>query len=72
MPEISEMTVKDFLEFRIAEIKLEINDLIMEMERVAHSPNELGFVAGRLVELNDQLRKMKDYLDKYETEMMDF
>lgn len=65
MPDIYKMTIGDFLEFRIGVVREEMSDLIFELEKVAHSPNELGFMSGRITELNYELMKLKIYLEEY-------
>lgn len=65
MPDIYKMTIRDFLEFRIEMVREEISDLILELEKVAHSPNELGFMSGRITELNYELMKLERYLEEY-------
>lgn len=65
MPDIYKMTIRDFLEFRIEMVREEISDLILELEKVAHSPNELGFMSGRITELNYELIKLERYLEEY-------
>lgn len=62
MPEISEMNLKEFLDFRVNYVTEEISELVLEMERVAHSPSELSFLAGRITELNYELLELKKYL----------
>lgn len=65
MPDIYKMTIRDFLEFRIEMVREEISDLILELEKVAHSSNELGFMSGRITELNYELMKLERYLEEY-------
>lgn len=63
--EFEQMNVKDFISFRIAVVSEEICDLILELEKLAHSPNELGFTAGRITELNYEIMKLKQYLGQW-------
>lgn len=65
MPDIYNMTVRKFLEFRIEIVREEISDLIFELEKIAHSSNELGFMSGRITELNYELMKLERYLEEY-------
>lgn len=62
------MSADEYLNFRLQEMKYELTDLILEMERIAHSPNELGFIAGRIAELNEQITKLEADYKKYRQE----
>ncbi|HID0815746.1 TPA: hypothetical protein ACXNW8_001356 [Clostridium botulinum] len=62
------MLVEKYLKFRIDEMKYELSDLISEMEKIAHSPNEIEFTAGRIAELNEQITKLEADYEKYHQE----
>lgn len=64
--EIQNMTAMEFIQFRIDVITEEISDLILELERLSHSPNELGFTAGRITELNYEIILLKKYLKQWQ------
>lgn len=57
-------TAERVINRQIKELKVDISDIIFEIEKVSHSPNELGFTAGRIEELNYQLIKLKLQLDR--------
>lgn len=69
MREFTEMSVAEFMEFEIEALKADRDEQIVEMETVCHSPNELGFLAGRIAELHRQIRNMKQYLQEYRTDL---
>lgn len=63
---IFQMDVKKFMEYMIDEYKEIQTELVNDLQKVCHSPNELGFLAGRIAELNDQIAKLEYYLDQWE------
>ncbi|MFT8313299.1 MAG: hypothetical protein ABF633_03475 [Clostridium sp.] len=63
-----QMNVGDYLRYRIAEMRAEIKDLIYGMEDRSHSPHELGFLGGRIAELNEQIKHLEHDLDDYKQE----
>lgn len=67
MLEIEEMTAREFITFRLNVIEEETVDLILEMERVAHSPSELSFLSGRITELNYEKINLKKYIENEES-----
>lgn len=69
MKEFMDMGIAEFMEFEIQALTEDRNDQITEMETVCHSPNELGFLAGRIAELHRQIRNMKQYLQEYKEQI---
>ena len=65
MKEFMEMGIAEFMEFEIQALKADRDEQIVELETVCHSPNELGFLAGRIAELHRQIRNMNQYLQEY-------
>ena len=49
---------------QIEELKTDISDLVFEMNKFSHSPNEKGFRADRVEELDYQISKLKLQLDR--------
>lgn len=66
MKDLFEMNIKEFIESRIEEINDTLRELMNDLQKVCHSPNELGFLAGRIAELNDQIARLEYYLDQWE------
>ena len=69
MREFAEMGIAEFMEFEIEALQADRDEQIVEMETVCHSPNELGFLAGRIAELHRQIRNMNQYLQEYREEI---
>ena len=65
MREFTDMGIAEFMAFEIEALTADRDEQIVEMDTVCHSPNELGFLAGRITELHRQIRNMKQYLQEY-------
>lgn len=62
------MNVGDYLNYRIAEMRADIEDLIYSMEDRSHNATELSFIAGRIAELNEQIKHLEHDLETYKQE----
>ncbi|MPM36891.1 hypothetical protein SDC9_83495 [bioreactor metagenome] len=61
--DVKNMSIAEFIDYRIKFVQEEISDLILDMEKVAHSPSEMAFMAGRIAELNYEILTLKDCLN---------
>lgn len=59
--EFIEMTIMEFIAYRIEELTFELTDQIQKLWDLSHSPNELGFVAGKVFQINAEIEKLKYY-----------
>lgn len=64
-------TAERVINSQIEELKTDISDLVFEMNKFSHSPNEKGFRADRVVELDYQISKLKFQLDRLTKETVD-
>lgn len=69
MKEFKDMTMAEFMGFEIAALTSDRDEQILEMDSVCHSPNELGYLAGRIAELHRQIRNMNEYLRDYKEQI---
>lgn len=58
---VMEMTIIEFINYRIEELNFELAEQIQKLWELSHSPSELGFVAGRVFQINDEIEKLKYY-----------
>lgn len=59
--DIRDMTVLEFIDYRIEELNFELSEQIQKLMELCHSPYEMGFVAGRVFEINAEIEKLKYY-----------
>lgn len=55
--------LEGYITDKLEEVNGEISELILESERVAHSPNEVTYLMGRLAELNYMKIKLENDLN---------
>lgn len=64
------MNVEDFLEYRIDGLRFELKETISKLEEVAHSPQELAFVTGKIVNINEEIAYLEYCLNEYKKDEM--